>query len=126
MYIASVITHKSHFQRSLTFEYFKKGHVGFARYLSCQSEIKQSVGGLEFSSVSSVNGKGNSSLVIPLVTDNIFDFLKYAVTTLFALGDRKIKNVKGQIFVVWVSFHSSKHQSGYNLKSNFVLSSGAF
>jgi hypothetical protein len=28
--------------------------------------------------------------------------------------------------VVWVSFHSSKHQSGYNLKSNFVLSSGAF
>jgi len=51
-------------------------------------------------------GKGKRTLVIPSVTDNIFDFFKYAVMTLFALGDReksRMRKVKflwsGSLFI---------------------------
>jgi hypothetical protein len=46
-----------------------------------------------------------------LVTDNIFDFLKYTVTTLFALGDRKITTAKAHVFVAWLYFHCAKYVS---------------
>jgi len=42
-------------------------------------------------------GKRKRTLVIPLVTNNIFDFFKYALTTFFALGDRKIKTSNVQV-----------------------------
>lgn len=67
-------------------------------------------------------GKGKRTLVITLVTNNIFDFFKYALTTFFALGDRKKSRLRMFKFCSLGLFHCAKYQSGYNLKSNFVLS----
>jgi len=58
-------------------------------------------------------GKGKHALVIPLVTDNIFDFLKYAVTTLFALGGREKSRLRKIKFLWSVSLFTAQNISQF-------------